>query len=920
MLTETWLTHEIPDSELNIPNFNVYRCDRKPRKVLSNTGGGALIAVTNLVDSELVLTDNEAGLEQVFVLVKVNHHMLLLGNIYIPPTSPLPVYTHFEATVKRLTEKYPAAELLLGGDFNLPKVDWVTSAQGSKTTMRPSTTPLVRDAVEIVQGMVDFYNLFQVNPTVNPAGNKLDLILCPTFSISPVPAPDVLISPDVHHPPIAFHVPCPPVCNIDADISMRNFESADYTNIVYELNLINWEQEFASRDVQNAVDFLYFILNNLISKYIPVKIIHKDNYPRWFNLELKTLVREKKSAHKLFKRNRSQTNYANFSRLRAKCKLLGNKLHSQYISKVQSYVKLDPKNFWKYVNSLKSNNAISDTMYLNSEKLDSDIKIANAFSDYFASVFVQDQIPVPVNEISKTVSLTSIRLSKTEIFEGITGLKNGAGAGPDGIPNIFLKRCVFALTTPLFLLFNKSLQVGIIPPSWKASKVVPVPKTDVRTDVKNFRPISILNSMPKLLEKLIVNILSSNLRSTIVEEQHGFFSGRSTVTNLAITNNIIFKNKDKYIQTDIIYTDFAKAFDKVSHAVLIDKLKATGFSGSLLKWLTSYLSERTMSVTIRDFTSDVKSIPSGVPQGSHLGPLLFLLFINDLVSVIKHAKILLFADDAKLIMSIENENDCVKLQKDLKSMLDWCNANGVQINASKCKVVRFAGGRTVREYPYVIGDIEIDCCKEIRDLGVIYSASASFDAHITSIISKAYQLLGFVARTTRDFPDPSTLITLYYTVVRPGLEYASPIWTPYTGKNDDLIEGVQHRFLRILARKQGRPMLYTDHDYYPIRNVNKLPTLKQRRIFNDLVLLYKILNGQIDCADLSGLFEFKEPQRNLRSRDIFITHRHRSNFYKYSLVPRLSTLGNEYGDSLNLLVCDSLTLYQRLVRKIIFDI
>lgn len=413
-----------------------------------------------------------------------------------------------------------------------------------------------------------------------------------------------------------------------------------------------------------------------------------------------------------------------------------------------------------------------------------------------------------------------------------------------------------------------------------------------------------------MFEKIIVHKLTPALKHTITEEQHGFVSGKSTVTNLALTNDIIFKNKEKSIQTDIAYTDFTKAFDRVSHAVLLAKLEKIGISGSLLQWLSSYLSGRTLSVSVRDSISDPRHVTSGVPQGSHLGPLLFNLFINDLVKVINSSKVLMFADDAKLIMSIRDESDCVRLQSDIDNLYEWCELNGVQINVAKCKVLRIAGGRTTLDYPYKVGDAPIKLCKEACDLGVTYSESGRFDIHIKNITTISYQLLGFINRTCRDFPDPSTFKALYNTIVRPKMEYATPIWTPHTDQEMKSLESVQNRFLRLFAYKQGQPMHWTDHDYDPIRTRFNISTLESRRKYNDALLLYKTWNGFIDCPDLLSKFRLRVPTRQLRSSDLFAVDRHRSNYYKYSIIERLSTLGNELNVSLDLFD-PSLTRFER---------
>ena len=441
------------------------------------------------------------------------------------------------------------------------------------------------------------------------------------------------------------------------------------------------------------------------------------------------------------------------------------------------------------------------------------------------------------------------------------------------------------------MIFAQSLGTGVFPELWKSSRITPIFKANDKFNVINYRPILILNSMAKLFESFVTSYLSNSFSSVISDYPHGFVQNKSTVTNLAILSHYINRALEHKHIVDVIYMDFAKAFDKVPHLLLIRKLKAYGVHGPILNWLSSYLHRRTQYVDLFGHGSSEFEISSGVPQGFHLGPLLFLIFINDLPNFIKFCKLLLFADDTKIFLEISTSDDLTLLQDDLNSFSNWCEANYMSLNISKCKVVRYSNRRNVINAVYSLQGIQLETSSEIRDLGVVFQSNCKFTTHIRNIGKKALRTLGFINRSLR-FIQPSTFKTLYDSLVRSILKYASPIWCPYTKSDIRYLEKIQHRFLRQLAFLNGEPLSRTDHDYSHIQNRFHVQSLERRRSSSDVILLFKILHGEIVCPELLQCINFSIPARNTRYHYLFDTYFYRTLLHDNEVINRICKQGN----------------------------
>lgn len=341
---------------------------------------------------------------------------------------------------------------------------------------------------------------------------------------------------------------------------------------------------------------------------------------------------------------------------------------------------------------------------------------------------------------------------------------------------------------------------------------------------------------------------------------------------------------------DAVYTDFRKAFDTVDHARLICQLDKLGIGNPLLSWLQSYLSNRRQVVKVHGSASDPAPISSGVPQGGHLSPLLFILFINSVKNFLPNTKVLLFADDIKIFLKIHSPSDCLKLQSDLNSFSEWTQDIGLTLNISKCHIITFSRKRQQIFHSYHLNDIQLERVYAVKDLGFYLTPSLSFENHINITIGKALKVLGFVKRNTMLFTSVPCLRVLYFSLVRSILEYGIVVWHPHLAKDQLRLERVQNRFLGYVAFLLKIP--HPRHDYSSISSSLNIPSLASRRRNADISFVTSLLSGSIDAPDLLSTISFRVPFYPTRSHSLFHIPTHRTNYIHNHPIHRMLRIIN----------------------------
>ena len=481
---------------------------------------------------------------------------------------------------------------------------------------------------------------------------------------------------------------------------------------------------------------------------------------------------------------------------------------------------------------------------------------------FFSSVFTTENLSnIPVFNSKSDVLIDKINVSVKDMEDALRTLNVNKSSGPDGLHPRVLKELSTVLSYPLKLLFDKTIAQGKLPSQWKVAEVRPIFKKGNKTSPGNYRPVSLTPIICKIFEKFIKDSIFKHLtvNNLLSDDQYGFCGGPSCTTQLLNTINDWFSYLDKNIPVDAVYLDFRKAFDTVPHERLLNKLHGYGVRGQLLDWIRDFLKDRSQYVTINDKSSSKIPVTSGVPQGSVLGPTLFIYFINDLPSLIT-IFIKIFADDTKAYLPILSNADRIILQKTIDDMVHWSKIWQLHFNGSKCKVLHLGKNNPCYKYTIeddnVIKDLEVTVLE--KDLGVHVDPLLSFENHISITVKKVRSLSGLIIRSF-SFKTIDIMLPIYISKVRLILEYANVVWMPYKRKHIDLIESVQRHFTRyIIGMKEMR---YEDR----LKSL-KLYSLEYRRFRGDMIEVFKMCHGHYDPITTKTLLTYNN-KSNTRTND-----------------------------------------------------
>ena len=565
----------------------------------------------------------------------------------------------------------------------------------------------------------------------------------------------------------------------------------------------------------------------------------------------------KQTMWRVYRRTRKDEDYAKYKEALNAATTEIRQSKRSYEQKLACNIKNDSKSFYAYVRSKQNvQDKVGPLEDSAGNIISQGFLMAEDLNGYFSSVFTKEDISsLPVADAkfqgAKSDYLGPLVVTPELVAKKIKAMKDNKSPGVDGIPPKLLMETVEQISIPLARVFNLSLKEGVVPFEWKEANIIPLFKKGSRNKSENYRPVSLTSVICKLLERLIKDHMVEFLvkHKLLNSSQHGFLKARSCLTNMLCFLEEITKWIDVGSPVDIIYLDFQKAFDKVPHQRLLLKLKAHGIGDSITDWIEQWLTDRRQRVVVDGEVSNWKSVLSGVPQGSVLGPILFLIYINDLDDSIT-SNVLKFADDTKLFRKVNTDGDKQHLQNDLDRLVKWSEKWQMLFNFGKCKCLH-TGHRNLN-VNYKMGDTVLGTTVKEKDLGVTISADMKVSEQCGIAASKGNQILGLIRRNIT-YKGKKLIIPLYKAIVRPHLEYCIQAWRPYRKKDIDTLERIQRRATKMIPELR-------DLSYEERLKECGLTTLETRRLRGDQIEVFKILNGY-ENIDRNMFFSLKKDSR-----------------------------------------------------------
>jgi hypothetical protein len=771
-------------------------------------------------------------------------------------------------------------DIIITGDFNFNYLNLPTARHIHSLCRQFGLTQIITEPTHITENSQSLIDLFLVS-------NK--------ESVIKAGAADPFLDQTVrYHCPIysIFKFVKPKKLNFKRKIWKYNH--GDYDLLRRKVNNINWH-DIINDDIDNyALNFSNTIIE-LTSKCVPNKTVTiKPDEPPWITNEIKKNIRARKRAYRKAKSSNHPNHWHKFKKLRNKTISLIRKSRQQHYDNLKNKLKskdISPKDWWKILKSFisTSDKPSIPAINHNGQLIIESAEKAQILNDFFATqadLNEGDKEPpiLPINSTNTVLKPTPMTADKVKLILG--SLPLGKAPGPDQINNFVLSQISNEISQPLCDLFNACITSSRFPNPWKEAHVTAVYKKGDSSLANNYRPISLLNVLGKVFERLIFQQIFNFLKDTqfLTPFQSGFLPGDSTINQLAYIYNTFCQAIDSGHEVRVIFFDISKAFDRVWHKGLITKLKAVGLSKEFVNILSDYLKDRRQRVVLPGAKSNWNFVKAGVPQGSILGPLLFLIYINDIVSNIS-ANIRLFADDTSLYLIINHRDQIAAsshlLNDDISSISKWASDWLVTFNPSKSESMLISRKHNTDVFPSLtMDDQTISEVTQHKHLGLFLSNDCSWHAHIDYINSKAWPKLN-IMRKLMYLLDRKSLETIYLSFVRPLLEYGDVIWDNCTQYEKHELNKIQNEAARICT---GTTKLVSLTN---LSNEIGWESLETRRKNHKLIMFYKMING-LTPAYLSQLvpqFVSDHVQYNLRNTHNIKVPFCRTNIYYNSFLP-----------------------------------
>ena len=854
-VTETWFNDQ---SVINIEGYDCFRRDRSNKR-----GGGVCIYTSSsgsfnfreINDVQL----NSRDIEQVWCVADSGKELILLGCIYRPKiirnnigeVGSLDEHRKRDMEINKsiyransLVRKGTYQGMLLVGDFNFTELFWneneskiLTEAEGPVEFINCLNKCFLTQNV--------FFKTFQQE--LSRLTNILDLVITEAQErVEDLKAGSVLGGKDHGHLSISWTYKTKGKDLVFGDKFRKtkfNYKRGDYAGMNVHFGSMNWESIFEGMKVGEC--YRVFLEKYVEACELFIPKINAESKRRvrspWLSKELKLMMRIKNEKWCKFVSGGRKSDKLN-NEYKEQCRVVKqtmNKNISEYeFILARNYAK-NPKALYGY---MKSKQRVCERIGSLNRKDGSSttdkVEIAELLNEQFESVFTVDE--GDAQEFGKRTEFTCNGdgiINRQDILVRLNKLNCEKAPGGDGVTQRVLMNCSEKFSVVLEVIFNRAMEDGDVPVEWREANIYPLFKRGSKLQASNYRPVSLTSVCCKVMEGIVRDNITIHLNrhNLISARQHGFVHQKACVTNLLECQHKVSAGMGANKPMDVLYTDFEKAFDKVSHRKLMIKLEAYGIGGKLLKWIKSFLTDRRQKVVMGTAVSKWRVITSGVPQGSVLGPLLFVIYINDLPDRIINV-FEMYADDSKVIAGVEDETD-TSLQVDINEIKNWCTRWSMSLNSGKCKIMHF-GKQNPRKSYYiegVEGKVWLETTEVEKDLGVMISSDGRNSKQVEAAVSKANRALGRMRKTFKYF-NIKLFKTLYPAFVRTHLEFASAVWNSMSRKDINKLEGIQKRATKMVIELRGL-------EYEERLRVLGMTSLETRRKRGDLLQIYKIKKG-----------------------------------------------------------------------------
>lgn len=840
-LTETWCTDAefYQNSLFSIPQYKSFHCERKTNK----KGGGIVFYINSnyTCKSHELLNISDSDIEMAnFELIDKKHKNLFISCIYRPPSGNIKLFNQKITSILQ-NPQVANKEILVMGDLNLDYLHCCNNKlihESYNNFLLHGLVPLISKPTRVTstsKTIIDNILTNYSNGNLKTGVIKTDLS---------------------DHFPIFVHMDnFSTTSSKTVETKKRNFNKTNIQNFKKNLANTDWSIIDQCKTVDLKYNLFFDIFYNIYDTSFPTNIFiknDKDLKSPWITKGIKKSSKKKQKLYIKFLKTgteNAQSKYKTYKNLFEKIKQKAKKLHYK---KLLNKYSNDSKKTWDIIKEVTGkrkveteilpNELTTETGILNQSK-----DIADALNKYFTNVgsSLAKNIPQSSKQFTEYLNyhkqnLVNDELSIQELEDAFKTLKRNKAAGFDDInPNMIIE-AFEEIKIPLFSIFHESLKKGIFPNALKTAKVTPIFKSGCKSLPGNYRPISILPVFSKILERIVYKRLYTFLKSSnlLFPKQFGFQENSSTEHAIIALVNDILNSFENGKFTLGVFVDLSKAFDTVNHSILLKKLSYYGINGVYHQWFESYLNNRKQCVCYNNNKiSEFQTITCGVPQGSILGPLLFLIYVNDINKASSILSPIMFADDTNLFYSHKNINELFKtVNIELEKVSDWLLANKLSINISKTKFSIFHSSQKKKSVidlqPLKFNDVEIVRSNVNKFLGILLDENISWNPQIKNVERKVSKSIG-ILYTARSVLDKNLLKTLYYSFVHTHLSYGNIVWasTPKT-KLFTLFRYQKHA-IKVINFK---PKLFHSDSLF---KKDKIPTLFQINILQTLCLMFK---------------------------------------------------------------------------------